>query len=76
MKVSSKIVDADRMSDVESRMYASPADIKDYLSNNPKKPYLNCEYMHSKGNSVGGFANMSNYMMNLIPIWVALLGLH
>ena len=48
-------VDEDRMSDVESRMYASPADIKDYLSNNPKKPYLNCEYMHSMGNSVGGF---------------------
>ncbi|MGK4145540.1 glycoside hydrolase family 2 TIM barrel-domain containing protein [Weissella paramesenteroides] len=48
-------VDEDRMLDVESRMYASPADIQEYLSNNPKKPYLNCEYMHSMGNSVGGF---------------------
>ncbi len=45
----------DRISDVESRMYASPADIRTYLTEQPKKPYLNCEFMHSMGNSVGGF---------------------
>lgn len=48
-------VDEDRISDVESRMYAHPKEIAEYLANNPKKPYLNCEYMHSMGNSVGGF---------------------
>ncbi|GBG94423.1 beta-galactosidase [Ligilactobacillus salitolerans] len=44
----------DRISDVESRMYASPADIREYLENDPQKPFLLCEYMHSMGNSVGG----------------------
>ncbi len=43
------------ISDVESRMYASPADILAYLQQKPVKPYLNCEFMHSMGNSVGGF---------------------
>ena len=42
------------ISDVESRMYATPADIKQYLLNQPKKPFLLCEYMHSMGNSLGG----------------------
>lgn len=44
----------DQVSDVESRMYAYPAEITEYLESNPDKPYLNCEYMHSMGNSVGG----------------------
>lgn len=42
------------ISDMESRMYALPADICDYLENNPSKPYLSCEYMHAMGNSCGG----------------------
>jgi beta-galactosidase len=41
-------------SDMESRMYAKPADIEEYLNSNPDKPYLSCEYMHAMGNSVGG----------------------
>ena len=41
-------------SDVESRMYAPPRQIRAYLENNPQKPFLNCEYMHSMGNSLGG----------------------
>ncbi|MDR6554724.1 glycoside hydrolase family 2 TIM barrel-domain containing protein [Paenibacillus qinlingensis] len=41
-------------SDMESRMYAKPADIEAYLNNQPDKPYLSCEYMHAMGNSVGG----------------------
>lgn len=45
---------ADRISDFESRMYTHPADIAAYLQNQPKKPFLVCEYMHSMGNSVGG----------------------
>ncbi len=40
--------------DIESRMYELPEAIEDYLRNNPTKPYLSCEYMHSMGNSVGG----------------------
>ena len=41
-------------SDMESRMYAKPADIEAYLNDNPDKPYISCEYMHAMGNSVGG----------------------
>lgn len=41
-------------SDMESRMYALPADIKEYLDQDPKKPYISCEYMHAMGNSCGG----------------------
>lgn len=44
----------DKTSDMESRMYAKAADIEKYLSNDPKKPYISCEYMHSMGNSTGG----------------------
>lgn len=39
---------------MESRMYAKAADIEEYLKNDPKKPFINCEYMHSMGNSTGG----------------------
>ncbi|MDP4084432.1 MAG: glycoside hydrolase family 2 TIM barrel-domain containing protein [Bacillota bacterium] len=41
-------------SDMESRMYAKPHEIEEYLMNNPKKPYISCEYMHAMGNSLGG----------------------
>ncbi|MWV46787.1 DUF4981 domain-containing protein [Paenibacillus sp. HJL G12] len=41
-------------SDMESRMYAKPADVEAYLNSNPEKPYITCEYMHAMGNSLGG----------------------
>ena len=44
----------DRVSEVESRMYAKPSDIIEYLENAPKKPFILCEYMHDMGNSIGG----------------------
>ncbi|MGO4545632.1 glycoside hydrolase family 2 TIM barrel-domain containing protein [Paenibacillus sp. 2TAB23] len=44
----------DATSDMESRMYAKPADIEEYLNADPQKPYISCEYMHAMGNSVGG----------------------
>lgn len=44
----------EQISDMESRMYAKPHEIEDYLNSQPKKPYLSCEYMHSMGNSTGG----------------------
>lgn len=40
--------------DVTSYMYLKPAQIRDYLANDPKKPYISCEYMHAMGNSLGG----------------------
>ena len=45
----------DVISEVESRMYATPEDVAQYLSDHPKKPFILCEYMHDMGNSLGGF---------------------
>ena len=44
----------DVISDMESQMYTSPENVKEYLENNPKKSFLLCEYMHDMGNSLGG----------------------
>lgn len=44
----------DAISDVESCMYAPPEKVREYLENDPKKPYILCEYMHDMGNSLGG----------------------
>ncbi|MFD1548640.1 glycoside hydrolase family 2 TIM barrel-domain containing protein [Levilactobacillus fuyuanensis] len=48
---------ADRISDVESRMYNPPREIEKYLQESPTKPFLDCEYMHDMGNSLGGMAS-------------------
>lgn len=42
------------ISDFETRMYAQPDQIREYLESQPSKPYISCEYMHAMGNSVGG----------------------
>lgn len=42
------------VSDVESRMYLKPQDVEEYLKKNTGKPFINCEYMHAMGNSLGG----------------------
>ena len=47
------------VTDMESRMYAKPQDIEEYLSNNPDKPFINCEFLHCMGNSGG---NLHMYM--------------
>lgn len=44
----------DRISDIESRMYATPDDIRQYRDEDGSKPFILCEYMHSMGNSCGG----------------------
>jgi len=44
----------DRISDMESHMYTPPHKIKEYLDNDPPKPFILCEYMHDMGNSLGG----------------------
>ena len=41
------------LSDMESTMYAKVADIKEWLKVHRDKPYINCEYMHAMGNSLG-----------------------
>lgn len=47
----------DTISDIESRMYANPKDVVEYLSDKPKKPYILCEFMHDMGNSMGGLGD-------------------
>lgn len=49
----------DFITDIESRMYPSPKKVREYLTSNPTKPMLLCEYMHDMGNSLGG---LESYM--------------
>ena len=44
----------DHITDMESRMYAKPDEVEEYLKQNTGKPYISCEYMHVMGNSLGG----------------------
>ena len=50
----------ERSSDVESRMYATPWEIREYLEYDPPKPYISCEYMHNMGNYLGGMESYVN----------------
>ena len=59
----------DTISDIETRMYAKPKEVEEYLNNDPKKPYILCEFMHDMGNSMGGLGDY----MKLIK--VALYGI-
>ena len=56
------------VSDMESRMYATPWEVREYLENDPPKPYISCEYMHNMGNSLGG---MERYvkMVDEFPLY-------
>lgn len=47
------------ISDLESRMYASPEASAKYMAENPAKPFILCEYLYGIGNSGGG---MKEYM--------------
>ena len=40
-------------SDVKCPMYTRPWDVEKYVKNNPKKPFILCEYTHAMGNSNG-----------------------
>jgi beta-galactosidase len=40
-------------SDVKCPMYTRPWDVEKYVKNNPKKPFVLCEYTHAMGNSNG-----------------------
>ncbi|MFI3327882.1 MAG: glycoside hydrolase family 2 TIM barrel-domain containing protein [Rikenellaceae bacterium] len=41
--------------DIRCPMYYSYEQSEEYQLNNPKKPYIQCEYAHAMGNSMGGF---------------------
>jgi beta-galactosidase len=45
--------DFEDASDIESQMYTKPQDVEMYALNNPKKPFILCEYSHAMGNSCG-----------------------
>ena len=46
----------DSITDMESRMYAKPQEVEEYLKQNSGRPYISCEYMHAMGNSLGGLS--------------------
>ncbi len=50
------------ITDVESRMYAYPKEIEEYMQGDFDKPYLLCEYMHNMGNSIGGMESYINLL--------------
>ncbi len=50
------------ISDVESRMYAYPHEIEEYLNTDGSKPFMLCEYMHNMGNSIGGMESYINLL--------------
>ncbi|MBR4074536.1 MAG: beta-galactosidase, partial [Firmicutes bacterium] len=56
------------VSDMETRMYATPWEVREYLENDPPKPYLNCEYMHNMGNSLGGMESYVS-MIDEFPLY-------
>jgi beta-galactosidase len=63
-------------SDVYSRMYASPEELRAYLENDPKMPVILCEYMHAMGNSCGGMfrytdlENNPHYQGGFVWDWI------
>jgi len=42
-------------SDIQAPMYATIETSIAYAENNPKRPFIQCEYVHAMGNSVGNF---------------------
>lgn len=44
---------SDAASDIESQMYTPVQKVEEYAKNNPRKPYIICEYSHAMGNSCG-----------------------
>ena len=42
-------------SDIECPMYATYETCEKYVTNNPKRPLIQCEYAHAMGNSLGSF---------------------
>ncbi len=56
--------------DIRCPMYARIGEIVNYARHNPDRPLVLCEYMHTMGNSGGGFQDY----WNVIDAWPALQG--
>jgi beta-galactosidase len=56
--------------DIRCPMYARIGEIINFARRNPDRPLILCEYMHTMGNSGGGFQNY----WNAIDAWPALQG--
>ena len=54
-----RAIDGDN-TDIYAVMYAPPKNVEHYVANNPKKPYILCEYTHAMGNSNGGIQEYWN----------------
>lgn len=50
--------------DLYSRMYPSITEIQNYLSQNPDKPYILCEYCHAMGNGPGDLEDYFHVFQN------------
>ena len=48
-------------SDMESSMYEPVDAIREFLKENRERPYINCEYTHSMGNSNGAMDKYTEY---------------
>ncbi|MGN0855347.1 MAG: glycoside hydrolase family 2 TIM barrel-domain containing protein [Kiritimatiellia bacterium] len=48
------------VSDIKCPMYARPWQVEQYVRNNPRKPYILCEYTHAMGNSNGDIQDYWN----------------
>lgn len=53
-------------SDMVTRMYLKPNDVIEYIKQHPDRPFIQCEYMHSMGNSTGGLKLYTD-LANKIP---------
>ena len=47
--------------DIESQMYSSVADIKEYLKDHRERPMISCEYAHAMGSSLGAMDRYTEY---------------
>ena len=48
-------------SDMESQMYTPVCGIREFLAQNPEKPFIMCEYSHAMGNSNGALQDYTEY---------------
>jgi beta-galactosidase len=52
----------ERHTDIRADMYASISHIEKYLSTDPDRPFIWCEYAHAMGNSTGNFQDLWDFV--------------
>jgi beta-galactosidase len=52
----------ERHTDIQGDMYAGLKHIEKYLSTNPDRPFIWCEYAHAMGNSTGNFQDLWDFV--------------